>query len=148
MHENHFFHSSKQENKAWELTNDWHSVLCSCLGFASLNVPLCLLHKKVFVSRHAYNKLALCKNNNTLCSCERQAHINSGFFFCVCYAKYYLLKNTEIKNKILFLFCQKTVPIFFFVFPAVQKINLVSAELMIQWYIMRLELFLPKLECL
>ena len=51
-------------------------------------------------------------------------------------------------NKISFLFCQKTVPIFFFVFPAVQKINLVSAELMIQWYIMRLELFLPKLECL
>ena len=48
-----------------ESTNDRCSVLWLHLGFVSLNIPLCLLHKKVLVSRHAYNKLALFKNNNT-----------------------------------------------------------------------------------
>ena len=48
-----------------ESTNDRCAVLWLYLGFVSLNIPLCLLHKKVLVSRHAYNKLALFKNNNT-----------------------------------------------------------------------------------
>ena len=48
-----------------ESTNDRCAVLWLYLRFVSLNIPLCLLHKKVLVSRHAYNKLALFKNNNT-----------------------------------------------------------------------------------
>ena len=53
--------------------------------------------------------------------------INCRFFFCIFYAKYYFLKNTDPKNQIiLFLFCQPTDPIFFAVWSVGQKIDLVS----------------------
>ena len=64
--------------------------------------------------------------------------MNCGFFFCVCYAKYYFLKNTNPKNQIIFLFCPPTNPTFFVVLPIDPKINLVlvnEAELRDDWWL-------------
>ena len=56
-------------------------------------------------------------------------YILGGFFFFVCYAKYYFLKNIDFKNQmILFLFCRSTDPIFFAVLPVDQIASLTWSE--------------------
>ena len=52
-----------------ELTNDWHSVPCLCLGLASLKVPLCLLHKMMCLDMHTINWLCwkIMKNISHAC---------------------------------------------------------------------------------
>ena len=55
--------------------------------------------------------------------------INCEIFFCICYAKYCFLKNTDPKNQIiLFSFCRPTDLLYIAVLPVDQNTNLVSPK--------------------
>ena len=66
---------SLQSRKLRQSQPDWRSVLCSCMGFASLNVPPWLL------SKNSYNALRVFQSNRILAMSMFSPVILNGYKF-------------------------------------------------------------------